>query len=129
IWQFAGHLLPVTLSILMFVLLYGLLPNTRVSHRAVFIGALVVGIAWEAAKLGYAWYLARFAPYGAAYGPLGAVAGLVLWIYYSSVRALFGSELVRVLHGSAENAALTGRPARRKEQKSARYRSRRGKDR
>jgi membrane protein len=128
LWQFAGHLVPVVLSILMFVLLYGLLPNTRVASRAVWIGALVVGTAWEAAKLGYAWYLARFAPYGAVYGPLGAVAGLVLWIYYSSVLALLGSELVRVLQGSLGPAALASRRVDSlSEQKSTRRKSRRAK--
>jgi membrane protein len=136
LWQFAGHLLPVALSVLMFALLYGLLPNTRVAARAVLIGATFAGVAWEGAKLAYAWYLARFAPYGAVYGSLGALAGLVLWIYYSSVLALFGNELVRVLHRQVRDTTGTGpscRPGRvahpQGEQQSARRKSRRAKGR
>jgi membrane protein len=130
LWQFAAHLLPVVLSVLMFALLYGLLPNTRVVMRAVWIGALVAGGAWEGAKLGYAWYLAHFAPYGAVYGSLGALVGLILWIYYSSVLALFGNELVRLLHHRMAVTTGLGRRARvMREQQSARRKSRRAKGR
>jgi membrane protein len=120
LWQFLGHLVPLLLTLLMFFLLYRLLPNTRVSGRAVWIGALVAASAWEAAKIGYAWYLAHFANFGAVYGSLGAVAGLILWIYYSSVIALFGNEVVRAIDTQRGACALPVAPSRHKKQERAR---------
>jgi membrane protein len=119
LWQFLGHLLPLLLSLLMFVLLYRLLPNKHVSGRAVWIGALVAASAWEAAKIGYAWYLAHFAHFGAVYGSLGALVGLVLWIYYSSVIALFGNEVVRATDTRRSGCALPP-SGRHKKRESAR---------
>lgn len=96
VWQLGGYLVPLLLTATMFALLYRTLPNVSVSWRSAWYGAVVASPMFEAAKIAYTWYLTRFADFRAAYGSLGALVGLVLWIYYSSVILLLGSEWVRL---------------------------------
>lgn len=110
--QVASVLLPLLVSTVMFALLYRLLPNLRVSWRSAWSGALLAAPAWEAAKIGYAWILARFAGHSPLYGSLTAFAGLVLWIYYTAVILLVGSEWVR-LHAQSTTTPSTRRRAAR----------------
>jgi membrane protein len=111
IWQVAGYALPLAVSTVMFALLYRLLPNRPVSWRAAWSGALVAAPAWEAAKYLYAWFLARYASHSPLYGSLSALGGLVLWIYYSAVILLVGSEWVRLSQEAAHALAATSRRA------------------
>ena len=39
------------------------------------------------------WYLANIADYNATYGSLGAVIGLLIWLWLSALVVLIGAEL------------------------------------
>jgi membrane protein len=65
-----------------------------VRWRDAFLGAALAGILISAAKKGLAFYLAHMGSY-AAYGVVGSVLGLLLWIYVTSMLLLFGAELAR----------------------------------
>jgi membrane protein len=112
LWQVVSYLLPIAVSTVMFALLYRLLPNLPVSWQAAWSGALVAAPAWEAAKIGYAWLLARFARNSPFFGPITALGGLVLWIYYTAVILLVGSEWVRLRQEAAVTAATAATPRR-----------------
>lgn len=86
--------------------LYRWLPNVRVPWRDVVLPAALMALLWEAARLGFTWYLATFAHVDRLYGPLAAVAGLMLWLFVSSILLLFGAELSHQLaRWRAEHAA------------------------
>lgn len=86
--------------------LYRLLPKVDVQWRDVVVPAIAIAAVWEAAKLGFAWYLGAVAHVDVIYGPLAAFAGLMLWIYLSSMLLLFGAELS---HEIAVHRAHRGR--------------------
>jgi membrane protein len=46
-----------------------------------------------AGSLGFSWYLNRFAHLGVTYGSLGAMIGLMLWMWFSVMIVLMGAEL------------------------------------
>ncbi len=98
IWQIAGWVLPAALSILIFVLCYTVLPEVRVGVRSALLGAVVGGVLWEAAKQGFAYYIANLAGarYDMIYGPLGGLVILVMWVYYSAAILLLGAEVASV---------------------------------
>jgi len=73
--------------------LYRGLPNVDVRWWDVFLPALLVGIAGGGAKFGFTWYLDTIARVGRIYGPIAAVAGLMLWLFVASVLLLWGAEL------------------------------------
>jgi membrane protein len=73
--------------------LYRALPNLYVEWRDVMIPAAFVAVIGGAAKFGFTWYLGAIAHVGRIYGPIAAVAGLMLWLFVASVLLLFGAEL------------------------------------
>ena len=98
LWPFLSQLVPWLTTFLMFLALYGWVPNTSVSRRGSVGGALLVAIAWELAKRGFAWYVrSGLVQYRLVYGSLGAVVALMLWIYVSSWLLLFGAHFSAAL--------------------------------
>lgn len=80
---------------LMFILVVGLVfyfvPNARVRFRDVWPGAIVTGVLWRLALMGFGWYvrdLSRFS----VHGSVAAVVVFLLWVYLSAVILLYGVE-------------------------------------
>lgn len=67
--------------------------------RWVTVGAFVVVILWVAASAGLSFYLTNFASYNEVYGSIGAVIGLLLWLYVSAYLILLGAALNVEVHG------------------------------
>jgi membrane protein len=89
------------------------LPQTRVRWSDVYGGALLVAILLTLLKRLLAWFLAHVGSY-AAYGAVGAVLGLLLVIYVSSLVMFFGAEFTRVYaerFGSLRSRAANGHVA------------------
>lgn len=107
-WRFLSLLLPLVMSIGTFTMIYKIMPNTRVPIRTAFVGGLVAGLLWEAAKQAFSWYVTNFANFSAVYGPLTSLILLLLWIYYSSIITLLGAQLSSLYHRSEPSAAVGG---------------------
>jgi membrane protein len=56
-------------------------------------GALIASVLWLLASLATKIYVANFSDYNAAYGSVGGVMVLMLWLYVSSIAVLVGAEL------------------------------------
>ena len=67
--------------------------------RWITVGAVVVVILWVAASAGLSYYLTNFASYNEVYGSIGAVIGLLLWLYVSAYLILLGAALNVEVHG------------------------------
>lgn len=75
-------------------LLYRFGPNMRGARRPwVTIGAGVVVVVWIIASVGLSYYLSNFASYNEVYGSIGAVIGMLLWLYISAYLILLGAVL------------------------------------
>jgi len=85
-------LLPVILTMLIFLLLYKILPNTTVRWSDVWLGALLTGLGWELAKYLFTWYLANFASYNLVYGSVALLIAFLAWSYYTSLILILGAE-------------------------------------
>ncbi len=85
-----AYLLPVTLEITGFSLLYLTLPNVRVAFRHAVIGGVIAGLLFEALKFGFGIYIRNFAAYDAIYGALSALPVFLIWTYLSWAVILFG---------------------------------------
>jgi membrane protein len=94
-----------------FALVYLLVPATKVELRAAVAGGLVAGAAWEVAKFGYTFAVARFFRLHAIYGSVAAVPIFLLWLYVSWAILLFGARLaflVQFARALGRGAALDG---------------------
>ena len=96
-WQAIFVLASVAVTIILFTLLYKLLPNTHVPFTEALPGAVLAGTFWEAAKFGFAFLLPYF-HYDLLYGSIGAGVALLTWVYLSSVIMLFGAQFTALLH-------------------------------
>ncbi|WP_372762083.1 virulence factor BrkB family protein [Pseudoalteromonas sp.] len=86
-------LLPYAISMLGFIMLYTLVPNTRVSFKAAIPGALFAALLFELTKKGFALYISHFPSYEVIYGAVATIPILFVWIYLSWIVVLLGAEL------------------------------------
>jgi membrane protein len=96
-WQTIFVLVSVAVTIILFTVLYKILPNTHVPFTEALPGAVLAGTFWEAAKFGFAFLLPYF-HYDLLYGSIGAAVALLTWVYLSSVIMLFGAQFTALLH-------------------------------
>lgn len=112
-WLLEGIRWLIALGVLMIALslLYRFGP-ARIGGRGrwITVGAFVVVVLWIAASAGLSYYLTNFASYNEVYGSIGAVIGLLLWLYVSAYLILLGAVLNVEIHGhgSLPGAADTG---------------------
>ncbi|MHB8626040.1 MAG: YihY/virulence factor BrkB family protein [Aggregatilineales bacterium] len=74
-------LIPLALDALLFFMMYRLVPQRKISWKAILPASLLGALVWELAKNLYGWYVANLANFGAVYGSIGAVIGLLTWTY------------------------------------------------
>ena len=90
----ASLALPVGFFAGAIALLYRVGPSRRrPPHAKVFPGAAAATLLWLAASAALSFYISHLARFGATYGPIGAVVGVMLWFYVSAYAALLGAEL------------------------------------
>jgi membrane protein len=92
----AGLLLTVSISTIVFALLFKYLPSTRVRWGDVWLGALLTAIIWEIAKRLLALYIEYTSRSFSAYGAIGTLLVLMIWVYFSSQVLFLGAEFAEV---------------------------------
>lgn len=80
----------LSLSWLVFFLIYRLIPDAAVGSRVAARAAVWAGAGFEAAKHAFVWNLRRL-NLTAFYGPLGFAVALILWAYVTSLVLVFGA--------------------------------------
>ncbi|MFV2059283.1 MAG: YihY family inner membrane protein, partial [Gammaproteobacteria bacterium] len=76
-----------------FVLLYKIVPNTKVPFLHAFIGGAVAAVLFELAKRGFALFIASFSSYQLIYGALAIIPITLIWLYVSWLVILIGAEV------------------------------------
>ncbi len=84
------NILGVVASILIFFLIYWVLPNRRVRVMSVLPAAVITGLLWEAAKVAYIAVL-PWLNLQSVYGPFSISVGLMLWAFLSGLILLAGA--------------------------------------
>lgn len=109
---FAGSFMRVVgalTSILLFFLIYWILPNRKVPARAVLPTAITIGLLWEIAKFLYILALPLL-DFQAVYGPFYVSVGLMMWAFVSGLLLLAGAHFsaTRYTLAIAREAELEG---------------------
>jgi membrane protein len=79
----------------MFAVVFRTLPQTAVAWGDVLGGAFLTALVLTGLKHLLSWYFSHAGSY-AAYGAVGAVLGLMMWIYVAGLLLFFGAEFTRV---------------------------------
>ncbi len=110
-WPVALGLVALGLGLLFY---FG--PDAEQDWAWITPGALFGSVLWLLVSLATKLYVANFSDYNAAYGSVGAVMVVLLWLYVSSIAVLIGAELnSEIEHASPHGKAagqktLDGRP-------------------
>ena len=94
LWKPLRWLIILLIAAVAFTLAYRLGPSRNPPRwRWVAFGGLFAAAAWMAGSLGFSWYLNTFTHLGVTYGSLGAMIGLMLWVWFSVMIILLGAEM------------------------------------
>ena len=91
LWLITQKLILPVISFLAFISLYKILPNSLVSWRDVWLGALITSLIFDLVNWAFVSYVTNFPVYDLVYGPIGAVLALLAWVYISATILLFGA--------------------------------------
>ena len=96
------------LIVLGLAVLYRHGPSRRQAKwRWISPGSVFAGLGWLAVSALFSWYLGNFANYNATYGALGAVVGLMMWMWLSTIVVLIGAELnSEIEHQTAQDSTV-----------------------
>lgn len=101
----------VAVTVVGLSLLYRFGPSRENARwRWVTPGATAAALIWMGASALFSWYLTDIARYEAAYGSLGAVFGLMLWMWLSAMVVLLGAELNAEIEHQTAKDSTTGAP-------------------
>jgi len=91
-----GYLTTLLLYALAFAFLYHYLPDRRVAWRQAWLGGAITAGLFALGRYLIGLYLARAAP-GSAYGSMGALVLLLVWMYYAALMFFAGALVTAVI--------------------------------
>ena len=105
--QAADFVVSVTVITVLFAMIYKFIPRAPIRWRDVWIGALVTSLLFSLGKFMIGIYIGK-AGVESSYGAAGALAVILIWVYYSAQIFLLGAEFTKVYaesHGSRKKEA------------------------
>src|SRR5262245_65560891 len=91
--------------------LYRYGPSRRAARwRWLSVGSVFAAFVWLAVSFLFSWYLGNFANYNATYGALGAVVGLMMWMWLSTIVVLIGAVLNSEIEHRTAHDTTDGMP-------------------
>ena len=97
--------LTLAVIILLFMIIFRILPDAIISWKDAFTGAFFTGLLFILGKLLISLYLSH-SSIGALYGAAASIMLILIWVYYSSMILFYGAEFTKAY------ADLTGRHIR-----------------
>jgi len=85
-----GRLIPYTIIIGAFTLLYKFMPNTRVDWLSAVIGGVIAGFLWESIGWAFAAYVVKSNNYSAVYSAFATLILFMIWLYVAWLILLAG---------------------------------------
>ena len=108
-----NFLISFGLIAVLFAAIYKILPDRQLQWRDVAIGAIVTALLFDIGKSVIGLYIGSTAVAN-SFGAAGALAVVLLWVYYSSQIFLLGAEFTRAYaerYGSLQQRAALASPA------------------
>ena len=92
IYFYLRFILILVVFLFLLVILYSVVPNRRVKFRQAFPGALAASVGWVVVSMAFSLYVSNIGRYSLLYGTIGAIVVLLLWLYFTGMVLVAGSE-------------------------------------
>lgn len=93
VWHAGNFLVSFALLLLLFAVVFKVLPHVKTAWRDVWLGAAVAALLFTGGNFILGFYLANA---GSAYGAAGSVVVFLLWVFYSAQIVFLGAEFAQV---------------------------------
>jgi membrane protein len=93
IWAALRWVISAVILFLIFTALYWIAPNIKLKCRSAFPGAGFSTVGWIASSLALSFYVGNFSNYSIAYGSIGAIIVLMIWLYITAFIIILGGEI------------------------------------
>lgn len=103
IFYIVNLLLTLGISLLIFAVIFKVLPDAKIRWKDVMSGALITAFLFMIGKFAISFYISQ-TKVGSTYGAAGSLVVLLVWIYYSSIILYLGAEFTKawaVKYGTA----------------------------
>jgi membrane protein len=111
-WRLAELAVSIMVFTVLFAAVFRILPDVTIAWRETWIGAAITAVLFAGGKYAIGTYLGM-SSIGRAYGSMGSLLALVLWVYWSAVIVLYGAEVTQV-YAKKHRAVRPRGPAKRK---------------
>jgi membrane protein len=93
IWNTLRWLVSSVIIFIVFVSLYWIAPNKKLTCVSVIPGAIFATVGWAFVSLAFSYYVGSFGNYSATYGSIGAIIVLMIWFYLTGIMLILGGEI------------------------------------
>lgn len=93
VWRLLAWPLALAVVSIAFAFVYRFGPSRWITDKPLLPGAAIAAVSWAIVSGLFRQYVAHFGHYNKAYGAVGAVIVLLLWLYMSSLILLIGDQL------------------------------------
>ncbi len=90
--SFVQFLVAQLATVVIFTIMYQVLPDAKVNWKDTWLGALITSILFALGKYGIGIYMGS-SNLGSTYGAAGSLVILLIWVYYSVLIFLFGGQI------------------------------------
>ncbi|MFN0076012.1 MAG: YihY/virulence factor BrkB family protein [Prosthecobacter sp.] len=112
-WEWGNAAISLLVVVLLFALIFRLVPDALITWRDVWIGAVIAAVLFELGKFILGFYFGRSA-IASSYGAAGSLIIILVWVFYSAQILFFGAAFTRVYamrfgsHRNDEDAVKAG---------------------
>ncbi len=93
VWNYMRYISVILVIFVSIMFMFKLLPNKRLSFRAVAAGSALTTAAWCITSYGFSYYVNNFSRYHVIYGSLASIFILITWVYISALVILIGASI------------------------------------
>ena len=102
--QIVNIAVSLTITTLLFAMIYKLMPSVKIAWRDVWVGAVVTAVLFEVGKLLIGLYIGK-SGVTESFAAAGSLVVLLAWVYYAAQIFLLGAEFTKVYAGERTGAA------------------------
>lgn len=93
VWNMLRWVISSIVLFIVFIILYWIAPNKKITCVSVLPGAVFSTIGWVVVSFLFSFYVDKIGNYTTTYGSLGGIIVLMIWFYLSGLMIIMGGEI------------------------------------